>query len=166
MITCIKPWTFSGMLILIKCDKLFCLFGVTREHFDTHLESLRCFFSSFCFSSHPIPSLLCSSLPFPSRLSPSFRFSFPLKFWIQAEFLYFLHQQLFLRRVSYAKQRLILNHTTESILLISSRSDRVIPKSLLPFAASSPNRISFVSLIFRYVTNFQYFILFLLSPGQ
>lgn len=56
------------------------------------------------------------------------------------------------------------NHTMKSTLLIFFKSERVIPNSLVPFAASFPSRVILVSLIFHYVTNFQYFIIFVVFP--
>lgn len=56
MITAIKPWAFSSMLILIKCAESFCPFCVTQENFDVLLESLQCCFSGF-FVFFPFLSL-------------------------------------------------------------------------------------------------------------
>lgn len=93
MITCIKPWTLSGRLILIKCIKslwLFCVSWGNSGKFPTA-------FGRVLLSSLPFPFFLFSPSVF-SRSSPSLLHSF--RGYNLSFSHYFLHQQLLLNTCS------------------------------------------------------------------
>ena len=112
------------------------------------------FFSSF---AHPSPSFLF----------PSFPFLLALKLWIQLEFL-----SLFSLLTIISETQLVwqaeadFEPTTQWKASFSSSPGQTVwfPKSLVSFTASFPNRVILVSLLFHYVTNFQYFIIFVVFP--
>jgi hypothetical protein len=86
-------------------------FWITQEHFDIHLESLRCFFSGFCFSSHPSFStssfltLFSFSFPiFPFHSSSSFVFPLVLNLGYALRFSHCFDSPIMISETYLARQ--------------------------------------------------------------